>query len=416
MRRTALPCLTVPIATTAPTAAFFHRLLARTTTNIRRPYTSSSPTMKYNKLGSSDILVSHVCLGTMTFGIQNTEQQAHEQIDYAYSRGINFIDTAEIYPVPGSHPAWQPGRTEQYIGTYFANHPDRRKHFILATKVSGYNSSSKTVAYRSDPPLSKPYPPARHDRQSILSACDASLRRLHTDYIDLYQLHWPDRYVPVFGVRAYNPKFERDAVQIRDILLALKELLDQRKIRAYGLSNETTFGVTQFVHIADQLGMPRPATIQNSFCLLDRRFESELAEACAPSNFNVGLLPWSILGGGALSGKYLDKVDSNLNALDDSVNNCRLVKFPGYMHRYLNEPSTRATRQYAQIAKKHGMSLATLAQAFCRSRWFIPSSIVGATTIEQLKENIDAFEVDLSEQILQEIDAVHKQAKDPCID
>lgn len=372
--------------------------------------------MKYNKLGSSDLRVSEICLGTMTFGIQNTEQQAHEQIEYAYNRGINFIDTAEVYPIPSSHPAWKPGLTEQYIGTYFAKHPDRRKRFVLATKISGYSPSSQTVAYRHHPPLDPPYPPARHDRQSILSACDASLRRLQTDYIDLYQLHWPDRYVPVFGQRVYTPSLERNSEPIRDILLAIKELLDQRKIRAYGLSNETTFGLCQFVHMADQIGMPRPATIQNSFCLLDRRFESELAEACAPSNFNVGLLPWSILAGGALSGKYLDKVDEHRNPLDSSVKDCRLVKFRGFMHRYLSEPSTRATRQYAQLAKQHGMSLATMAQAFCKSRWFIPSSIIGATNIKQLKENIDAFQVELSRDVLQKIDAIHNQHKDPCIE
>lgn len=368
--------------------------------------------MKFNRLGSSELVVSEVCLGTMTWGIQNTEEDAHAQLDYALSRGINFIDTAELYPVPSSAPKQVPGTTEKYIGTYFQKNPDVRSRVILASKVAGYNKKSKIAAHRYSPPK-HPAPDGRHDRQSILDACDSSLRRLQTDYIDLYQLHWPDRYAAIFGSREYHIEMERESIPIRDILLALKELLDAGKIRAYGLSNESTFGVCEFCRLADEIGMPRPATIQNPFCLLNRSFEFELAEACSPRNFNVGLLPWSILAGGTLTGKYNDKeLGGEGKDPDESVRNSRFVLFPSFQGRFLSEQALAATAKYMKIAKKHDMSCATLAQAFCKSRWYIPSSIIGATSLDHLKENIDAFEVDLSEEILDEIDAVHNQDKD----
>lgn len=376
------------------------------------PAAARPVTMKYNRLGSSDLLVSEVCLGTMTWGVQNTEQEAHAQIDYARSRGVNFLDTAEIYPVPGSAPGQVSGLSEQIIGTYLAAHKDIRADLIIATKVMGFSKESKTVANRVESKLPGPFPDSRQDRESILAACDASLRRLQTDYIDLYQLHWPDRYVPIFGSRSYNPERERDAIPIRDILLTLKTLLDNGKIRAYGLSNETTFGLCEFVRLADELGMPRPATIQNSFCLLDRRFESELAEACAPRNFNVGLLPWSILAGGALTGKYNGKIDSKEKPLHPSIVDSRFVLFPSFQGRYVGEEAREATAAYMRIAADHGMSPATLAQAFCKSRWFIPSSIIGATKLDQLKENLDAFDAVLNEKIFAQIDEIHNRNKD----
>lgn len=380
--------------------------------SVSPPVVQPSSNMKFNRLGSSDLLVTEVCLGTMTWGVQNTEEDAHAQLDYALSRGINFIDTAELYPVPTSAPKQRPGTTEEYIGTYFQNNPDVRSKVILATKVVGYNKKSKTAAHRYSPPKD-PAPDSRHDKESILTACDASLKRLQTDYIDLYQLHWPDRYAANFGSREYKLEMERDSIPIRDILLALKQLLDAGKIRAYGLSNETTFGVCEFVRLADEIGMPRPATIQNPFCLLNRAFEFELAEACSPRNFNIGLLPWSILAGGALTGKYNGKnLGGDGNDPDETVRNARFVLFPSFQGRFLSKQALAATEKYMKIAKKHDMSCATLAQAFCKSRWYIPSSIIGATTVEHLKENIDAFEIDLSEEILNEIDAVHNENKD----
>ena len=370
--------------------------------------------MKQNRLGNSDLMVSEVCLGTMTWGIQNTEEEAHQQLDYAISRGVNFLDTAEVYPVPSSAPGWKPGRSEEHIGRYIAKHPDIRSKLIIATKISGFSPSSQTVANRHPDRTydAANLPAARLDAQSIQEACDASLRRLRTDYIDLYQLHWPDRYVPLFGGRSYKPENERDSIPIKDTLMGLKKLLDDGKIRAYGLSNETTFGVCEFVRLADEIGMPRPASIQNSFCLLNRAFEWELAEACSPLNYNIGLLPWSILAGGALTGKYNDKLDAEKNPIDNSLDGSRFVMFKGFMGRFCSDTALDITARYQKIAKENGMSVATLAQAFCKSRWYIPSSIIGATSLEQLKENIDAFDVELSEDVLAAIDEVHNSNKD----
>ena len=354
-------------------------------------------------------MVTEVCLGTMTFGIQNTEEDAHAQLDYAVKeRGVNFIDTAEMYPVPSSAAGWKPGTTEEYIGTWIEKNPALRSEIVLATKVAGYNPGSETGGNRFVPP--KPKADCRLDRESVLMACDASLRRLRTDYIDLYQLHWPDRYAPNFGQSVYDPKQERDAVPIKETVAALGELIAAGKIRHYGLSNETTYGVCEFVRAADELGVPRPVSIQHSFCLLHRTFETELAEACAPSHYDIGLLPWTPLAGGALSGKYLD--------MGKAPKDGRLVKYKNFMQRYLNPPSAEATAKYAKIAEKNGMSLASMALAWCRTRWYVSSTIIGATNMQQLEENIDAFEeskVKLSEETLEEIDRVHLERRDPCM-
>lgn len=259
-----------------------------------------------------------------TWGIQNSEKDAHEQLDYAIKeRGVNCIDTAELYPVPSSAPVWAPGTTERYIGTWIAKNQDLRKSLYIATKVVGFIPSSDIPGARSDPPT--PGKAAcRLDRESILAACDASLRRLQSTYIDLYQLHWPDRYVPLWGGRQYEPKNERpDPISFRETALAMKELLDCGKIKAWGLSNETAWGVSQWLQVSKEIGMPPPASIQNHFSLIERSFEGSLAEACAPSNANIGLLPWSILGGGVLTGKYCAK-DMN----DPSLKDARFAMFP----------------------------------------------------------------------------------------
>lgn len=350
----------------------------------------------------------------MTWGVQNTEKDAHSQLDMAIAAGVNFIDTAEGYPTPSSAPGHHSGLSERYIGTYLNANPGARKKLIIATKVIGFSPCSKTVANRhTGRDYGNDLPDGNLNRTSILEACDASLERLQTDYIDLYQLHWPDRYVPLWGSRTYDVNSERESVQFRETLSALKELLDAGKIRAYGLSNETTFGICQFVRLADEIGMPRPASIQNSFSLLNRTFESEMAEACAPRNLNIGLLPWGILSGGVLTGKYNEKLNSRLEPLDDSLKDARLVRFKGFQDRCLTESSLKATERYAEIAMGIGISVATLAQAFSKSRWYIPSSIIGATSLDQLKENLAAFEVILSDDILQKIDVVHWLNKDP---
>ena len=360
-------------------------------------------------LGNSGIDVTEVCLGTMTWGVQNSEHEAHEQLDYAIKhRGVNFIDTAEMYPVPSSAPGWKPGVTEEFIGSWLEKNQSLRSELIIATKISGFNPNSETGGNRFVPP--KPAADCRLDSESIKMACDASLRRLKTQYIDLYQLHWPDRYVPGFGNNVYDKNNERpNTVPIEETVQALGELIKEGKIKHYGLSNETTFGVCEFVRVADELGVARPVSIQNSFCLLHRSFETELAEACAPSNYNIGLLPWTPLAGGALTGKYLH---------GKAPSDGRLVKYKNFMQRYLNSASQEATAEHEKIAKENNISLATLSLAWCKTRFYVASTIIGATNMAQLKENIDAFDgelVTLSEETLGKIDAVHFKCRDPCM-
>lgn len=304
----------------------------------------------------------------MTWGIQNSEADAHAQLDYAIKeRGVNFIDTAELYPVPSSSPDWVPGTSERYIGAWLATNVELRPKLIIATKVAGYLASTVIPGHRHDPPR-KEMSSARLDRESILTACEGSLRRLQTNYIDILQLHWPDRYVPLFGPRAYDICKERnDAIAIRESAMALKELLDSGKIRAYGLSNETTFGVCEWCRVADELGIPRPVSIQNAFSLFDRRFECDLAEACSPTNLNISLLPWSPLAGGYLSGKYIGKLGRG-GEIDESVKNSRLAKFPQFQPRYSSSRCEAAAVEYSKLAKSLNISLATLALAFCKSR------------------------------------------------
>lgn len=298
------------------------------------------------------------------------------------------------------------------MGTWFAKNPSLRKDVVVGTKVLGYVKDCDTIGNRTVPPTPG-LQDARLDRKSILLACEGSLRRLQTDYIDLYQLHWPDRYARVFGPRVYDVKQERpDSVSFEEQLGAIKELLDAGKIRSWGLSNETPYGIAEFVHTADRMGLPRPASIQNEFNLFDRSFECYLAESCSPGNYNLGLLPWSILAGGALTGKYQGKLDKEGNPLDESVKESRLVLFNFFQGRFRDPKVWDTISAYEAIAKEAGMSVATMAQAFCKSRWFIPSSIIGATRMTQLEENIDAFGVELSDDILRKIDEVHAADKD----
>lgn len=368
-------------------------------------------------LGSSSLQVTEACLGTMTWGVQNTEADAHAQLDYAIKeRGINFIDTAELYPVPLTAPEWQAGRTEEYIGTWLAANPEMRSQIVLATKIVGFMKESKVASARTVPPTT-PSPDSRLDRASVIAACEASLRRLQTDYIDLYQIHWPDRYVPVFGATVYDYERVRDEpVPIEETAGALKELLDAGKIRAYGLSNETPYGVCEWARVAAKLGLPPPATIQNAYSLLTRSFEGDLAEACSPRNHNVGLLPWSVLCGGLLSGKYSPKAASPAEA------SARFVKYEDYMSRWhphhARAQTLEAAEAYCQIAAAAGLTPAQLAILWCRTRPFVAhgSVIVGGTTLAQLRENVDAFDLPaerLTPEMMREIDAVHMRCRNP---
>eukprot|EP00982_Pelagococcus_subviridis_P012947 31203-Pelagococcus_subviridis.AAC.4 len=348
-------------------------------------------------LGDSDLMISEICLGTMTFGKQNTERDAHAQLSYAVDAGVNFIDTAEMYPVPTE--AARQGKTDEYIGTWLRSR--RREDVVLATKVSG-RSDRITWLPRGDNET------PRVKRKHIMESVEHSLSRLQVDHIDLLQIHWPDRYVSLFGASPYDvANVNDDDVPFEEQLRAFDDLIRQGKVRHLGVSNETSWGVCEFARIAATSGMPKLVSIQNSYSLLTRgAFETDLAEVCSPSNANVGLLAYSPLAGGALTGKYLG---------ESPPEGARFTMFPGYMERFNKSATREATAEYARVAGEYGLSPAALALAFVRSRWFVTSTIIGATSMEQLGENIDAFNVEMTQECLDDIDAVYKKYKDPAI-
>ncbi|MBU0688560.1 MAG: NADP(H)-dependent aldo-keto reductase [Gammaproteobacteria bacterium] len=342
--------------------------------------------MEYRVIGSSDLKVSALCLGTMTFGEQNTEAEAHAQLDYASSHGVNFIDTAEMYPVAPR--AETVHRTERYIGNWLKH--QQRDKLVIATKIAGPARGFTWI--RGGP---------RVNKEHINAAINASLQRLQTDYVDLYQIHWPDRYVPMFGATSYDATQEREATSIAEQLRALGELVKAGKVRHIGLSNETPWGVMEFVRCAEQLGLPKIVSIQNAYHLLNRTFEAGLAEVCHHSN--VGLLAYSPLAFGWLSGKYLA----------DPQAHGRITLFPGFGQRY-NKPNVpAATQEYVRIAQEAGLTPATLALAFARTRRFTSGVILGATTLSQLKENMESAQVTLSEETLIAIETIHQRYPNP---
>jgi aryl-alcohol dehydrogenase-like predicted oxidoreductase len=342
--------------------------------------------MEYQRLGSSDLKVSALCLGTMTFGEQNTEAEAHTQLNYAISRGVNFIDTAEMYPVAPR--AETVHRTESYIGSWLKHQP--REKLIVATKIAGPSRGFTWI--RGTP---------RINREHITAAVDASLRRLNTDYIDLYQIHWPDRYVPMFGSTSYDVTQEREATSVAEQLQALAEQVQAGKVRHIGLSNETPWGVAEFVRCAEQLGLPKIVSVQNAYHLLNRTFESGLAETC--HHTGVGLLAYSPLAFGWLTGKY--SVNTQAQG--------RITLFPNFGQRYAKVNVPAATSEYLRIAQEANLTPATLALAFARTRSFTNSVIVGATTLTQLKENLDSAAVLLPKEVLEKIEAVHRIYPNP---
>lgn len=342
--------------------------------------------MEMKQLGESELHVSALSLGTMTFGEQNSEAEAHAQLDYAVSRGVNFIDAAEMYPVPPR--AETQGRTESYIGSWLKH--QRRDSLIVATKIAG---PSRGFAWIRNTP--------RINREHLNAAIDASLKRLQTDYVDLYQLHWPDRYVPMFGATSYDVAQEGDSTPIAEQLQILTDLVHAGKIRHIGLSNETPWGVSEFVRCAEQLGLPKIATVQNAYHLMNRSFETGLAEVCR--HLHVGLLAYSPLGFGWLTGKYI--ADPNARG--------RITLFPGFGQRYAKPNVSVTSKEYVRIAQQAGLSPATMALAFARTRWFTGSVLLGATNLDQLKENLDSAEVVLSAEVLEKIEAVHKVYPNP---
>ena len=343
--------------------------------------------MEYKQLGESDLKVSEICLGTMTYGQQNTIEEAHQQLGYAVAQGVNFIDTAEMYPVPTRAESF--GFTEAYIGEWLKH--QQRDKLIIATKIAGPGRGFKGIRNGAK----------AIDRNNIKQAVDDSLKRLQTDYIDLYQIHWPDRYVPLFGQTVFDRSKERNTVPVAEQLAVFADLIQAGKIRYVGLSNETPWGVCEFSHVAKQLGLPKVVSIQNAYNLINRVFDSALAEACYREN--IGLLAYSPLGFGSLSGKYLQSKPEN----------ARITLFERFGQRYLKPNVNEAVAAYVEIAHRYQLSPGKLALAFVRSRWFVTSMIIGATTLEQLQKNLESLNVVLDKEILAEVDAVHSRYPNP---
>ncbi len=344
--------------------------------------------MKYTRIPNTDIRISKICLGTMTWGRQNNEDEAHEQMDYALDQGVNFFDTAELYPVPAKKELY--AVTEELIGNWFKKTGNRDK-VVLASKIAGPGHAAKHIRSTG------------FSKESIIDAVDGSLKRLQTDYIDLYQLHWPERNTNYFGQRGFNAH----AVDVWDdnihqVLETLRDLIAEGKIRHVGLSNETPWGTMRFLEESKvHQSLPRMRTIQNPYSLLNRLFEVGLSEISQREQ--IGLLAYSPLGFGVLSGKYLKEIPPR---------KARVTLFPNY-NRYSGDTSVEATKKYAELAKEHGLSLAQMALAFVNTRPFLTSNIIGATSMEQLKENIESIDVDLSDEVLEGIEEIHNAIPNP---
>ena len=340
--------------------------------------------MKYKKLSNTDLEVSLLCLGTMTYGEQNSEKEAHEQLDYSIAHGINFIDTAEMYAIPPKEETQ--GKTEEIIGTWLSKRKDRDK-IVLATKVAG-------------PGMEYLRGGSRLSRKHIMQAADDSLKRLQTDYIDLYQVHWPERKSNFFGRLGYEYSDEM-GVSIEETLEAMSDLVKSGKVKYIGISNETPWGTNMYLQLAKDSGYEKIISIQNPYSLLNRIYEVGLAEIS--QHEGVGLLAYSPLGFGQLTGKYINKTDENT----------RLGLYGDWFTRYSNQNCLDAVREYSQIADKHNISLTHLALAFVNTQPFVTSNIIGATTMDQLKENIESIKIDLSEEILEEVNEVHSNQPNP---
>mgnify|MGYP001476918695 FL=1 len=342
--------------------------------------------MKFKKLPFTNIQVSEICLGTMTFGKQNTESEGHQQLDYSVSRGINFIDTAELYPVPAEAKTY--GETERIIGNWIKKN-NNRSSIILASKIAGpgaYTKHIRTTGF---------------SKSALKEAVNDSLKRLQTDYIDLYQLHWPERFTNTFGTRGYKHiSKEKWEDNFSEILFNLNELIKEGKIRHIGLSNENPWGVMRFLEESKQ-SLPRMITIQNSYSLLNRQFEVGNAEISMREK--IGLLAYSPLACGVLTGKYIEGKDAA---------NSRLNLFKRFV-RYSSDQSTLATKKYLALANELGISLTHMALAFVNQQTFVTSNIIGATNMNQLKENIDSIDIELNSNTINAINEIHEEIPDP---
>ncbi len=349
--------------------------------------------MDYTKLGCTELEVSKVCLGTMTYGDQNTQENANQQLDYALSQGINFIDTAEMYPVPPKAETFT--RTESMIGPWLKR--QARDKIILGSKVAGPRRGINWIRGG----------PSHLDRENIRAALHDSLRRLQTDYIDVYQLHWPERNVPMFGGYQFDPDdefengIEKQWVSIQEQLEVLAELVQEGKIRAVGISNEQPWGVMEFLRIAKEKDLPRVATLQNCYNLISRGMEFGMAEVLYREN--VSLLAYSPLAFGHLTAKYIE--DPNIVG--------RATLFPAYAARYKKPAVTAALKCYAELARANNLTPTQLALSFVYHRWFVTSTIIGATTMKQLEENVAAYQIKLSDDVLKEIEQLHLAMMNP---
>ena len=345
-------------------------------------------------LGASDLRVTPICLGTMTFGEQVNEADSHAILDHALARGVNFIDTAEMYSVPPK--AETCGHTETIIGNWLAKNPSARQQVVLATKVAGPSRGMPWI--RDNQGLSA---------QDIIASCEGSLRRLQTDVIDLYQIHWPERHVPAFGAVYYDPKKEGSKTSIHAQLEALAQLVKAGKVRHVGLSNETAYGVHEFVRLAEQHGLPRVATVQNPYCLINRSYENGMDETC--HRLNVSLLAYSPLGFGLLTGKY---DDSGLLG-DQAPKDGRMAKYESMRKQRWGRPEAlESARVYNKLARENGMTPAQMALAFCYTKWQVASTIIGVTSKAQLDADLDAWGTTLSPELLSAIDAVRWNMRD----
>ncbi len=350
--------------------------------------------MKYRKLGTTDLDVSVICLGTMTWGEQNSQKEAFDQMNYSIEKGVNFFDTAELYAVMPRKETY--GKTEEIIGNWFLEKKNRDK-VILASKIASKSDGLDWIRKGS-----------KHlgfDKKNLNEAIDSSLKRLKTDYIDLYQLHWPERKVPLFGILdfEYDPN-DNDWNPIEEVLDNLQSLVRMGKIRYVGVSNETPWGMMKFLEIANKKNLPRMMSIQNVYSLVNRVFD--IANSEASIREKCGLLAYSPLAGGRLSGKYLN---------NKKPKNARYTLWPRRFSRHHTEKGEIAIEKYVNLANKYNIKPSTFANAFVNDRPFVTSNIIGATSMEQLKENIDSIDTSLSDEILDEIQDIHLSYPNPCV-
>ena len=344
--------------------------------------------MKFKKLGNTSIDVSLICLGTMNMGEQNTQEEGFEQMDYSFDQGVNFFDTAEVYAVPPRQETQ--GKTEEIIGSWFVKSKKREK-IILATKMVG--PGVEWIRNGG----------GNYTEENIAIAIEGSLKRLQTDYIDLYQLHWPERNTNYFGKRNYeHDSGEGKWNDLESVLKALKKFVDQGKIKYIGISNETPWGLSKFLEVAEQLNLPRIVSVQNPYNLLNRAYDIGMSEISCREK--VGLLAYSPLAIGYLSGKYRD---------NQIPKKSRIGLFGDFWTRYREDNAKKAVDDYYKLAKENGLTLTQMSLAFVNSRPFMTSNIIGATTMEQLKENIGTVDIDLSGEIIEKINLIHSNNPNP---